>query len=240
MRVADFRRPRSLLLGVTCILSAVLLSGAGDLSYGQIAKHTKGKISKNIYTSPDGDFRVAIPNANVPGAAARDEGALEVWQAIFTDDLGGFYRLISMKNPSGELKAENVLTMEPYAKAFDKETLQTSRGSEVHFVDVEKNGSEMTVTTFQKQPDGSLKSVTNKPDLITANAVFEANERLYHLIAGVTMMDLVLPDNVFDSKRSVVVVPTTKEKMDQAAAVRKAKERLAKLLEGFQVEAPKR
>ena len=139
--IADYRRPRSLLLAVTCTLSAVLLSGAGDLSYGQIAKHTKGKISTNIYTSPDGDFRVAIPNANVSGAAARDEGAPEGWQVIFTDDFGGFYRLISMKNPSGALKAETVLAMATYAKAFDKETLQTSRGSEVRFVDVEKNGA---------------------------------------------------------------------------------------------------
>ena len=98
----------------------------------------------------------------------------------------------------------------------------------------------MTVTTFQKQPDGSLKSDTNKPDLITANALFEANGRFYHLIAGVTMLGLVLPDNVLDSKRKPVVIPTTKEKLVQAAAVRKAKERLAELLEGFQVEAPKR
>lgn len=217
-----------ILLGVLCFFGAVpqFVSEAT----GQIAQRTKGKISKNVYSSPDGDYRVAIPNAKVPGASARDEGSNEGWQVIFTDDFGGFYRLLSLKNPKGELSAEGVLRMENYAKVFDKEVVQTSRGREIRFVDIEKNGAEMTVKSSRTLPDGSIQWESITPDLVTANAVFEAHGRLYHLIAGVTMLDLDLPDSVLES-RGVSVAQG--KKLDQPAAVQKAKEQLAKLLDGF-------
>ena len=228
MLILGLRSRWKVLLGVLCLFGAVppFVSEAT----GQIAQHTKGSISKNIYSSPDGDYRVAIPNAKVPGASARDEGSNEGWQVIFTDDFGGFYRLLSLKNPKGELSAEGVLRMENYAKVFDKEVLQTPRGREIRFVDIEKNGAEMTVKSSRTLPDGSIQWDSITPDLVTANAVFEANGRLYHLIAGVTMLDLDLPDSVLESK-GVSVTPG--RKLDQPAAVQRAKERLAKLLDGF-------
>jgi hypothetical protein len=205
-------------LGALCAATSLAAFGARTIVVAQTPTGTKGVIAKNVYISPECDFRVVVPNAAVPGHTARDEGDDEVWQVVFTDDFGGFYRLLSLKNPKGEFTAEGVLGMKNYAQAFDKEVLETTRGREIRFIDVEKQGAEITIKTARKLPDGSIEWDSMTPDLVTANAVFEANGHLYHGIAGVAQM----------------------EKMDQQTAVQRAKERLAKFLGGFESGKPGR
>jgi len=218
MSLRGVRISKTIVLAVLCAATSPAVFGEGTIVAAQSAKGTKGEIAKNIYTSPDRDFHVVIPNASVPGHTARDEGDAEVWQVVFTDDFGGFYRLLSLKNPKGELTADSVLGMKNYAQVFDKETLETRRGREIRFIDVEKQGAEITIKTARKLPDGTIEWDSMTPDLVTANAVFEANEHLYHVIAGVAQM----------------------EKMDQPTAVQRAKERLSKLLDGFECGKPVR
>ncbi len=214
----NLRRLSIQVLGVFCAATSFAAFGVRTGVVAQTAKGTKGVIAKNSYTSPERDFRVVIPNEAVPGFAARDEGDGDVWQVLFTDDFGGFYRMLSLKNPKGEFTADRVLGMKNYAQAFDKEVLETTRGHEIRFIDVEKQGAEITIKTARKLPDGSIEWDSMTPDLVTANAVFETNRHLYHVIAGVAQM----------------------EKMDQPTAVQRAKERLVKFLEGFESGTPVR
>ena len=152
-----------------------------------------GTVSSGRYTSIHQDYVVRIPNLLKPGAKARDEESDSVLsQVIFTDDLGSFYRIISLDNAKGEFSPARIIAM--YPKARDKQTVRTSRGEELRFGDIDKEGAELTVTTWQKSADGKVKLETKKPDLATANAAFEANGRIYHVVAGVTLMDPMTPD----------------------------------------------
>jgi hypothetical protein len=203
---------------IAVLVCAATVARSNGMPKLQTGAKTMGKILNRVYTSPDRDFRVAVPNTDIPGASARDEGDDEVWQVIFTDDFGGFYRLLSLKNPKGELSADRVLTMKSYADAFEKEIVNTTRGREVRFVDVEKEGAEITVQTSRRLPDGSITWDKKTPDLITANAVFEANGRLYHVIAGIAKTD----------------------KMEQLTAIARAKQKLEKFLNGVELLKPQK
>jgi tetratricopeptide (TPR) repeat protein len=146
----------------------------------------KGTVADGRYSSSQGGFTIRIPALLKPGARVRDETDDDMtgWQVILTDDLGAFYRIISLDKAKGNFSAEGVLKM--YPEAREKGFVETSRGRELRFVDVEKEGAELTVSTMTKSKDGKMEWEKRRPDLATANAVFEAKGRVYHIVAGVT------------------------------------------------------
>ncbi len=174
----------------------------------------KGVVAEGKYESMDGDYKVVIPGLLKPGARVRDEDVPgELSQVIFTDDLGSFYRIISLKNDKGDHSYERILSIYPEARG--KQKLETVRGLEVHFIDVEKEGAEIVVKTFKKEKDGKIEWKEKSPDLVTVNCIFQANNRFYHVVAGVPLM----------------------QAMTEERAITLAKERLEKLLAGLTTNA---
>jgi hypothetical protein len=160
-------------------LSAAILMTSNAVAEEHLKKHIRGSLKNDVYTNPGRDFRVHVPVYEATGGAGRDEsgkrGDMEVAQVIFTDDFGRFYRIVSMKTTRSMDDVINV-----FQDVRDKQILQTARGREIRVIDVEKEGAEMTVTTIE---NGGAPKV-QKPDMVTANAVFAANGRVYHLTAG--------------------------------------------------------
>lgn len=146
----------------------------------------KGTVREGKYISREGDYKVLIPFLLKPGARVRDEGDSRGHQVIFTDDLGAFYRIISLNNDKGELSREKIFAAFPHAR--DKQISDTTRGREMRFVDIEKEGAEVVVRSLKQGEGGKMESEVRKPDLVTANSVFEVNKRIYHVVAGVTIM----------------------------------------------------
>ncbi len=164
----------SLIVGIILTLSVASVAG--------IKKHIKGTIKDNVYTSAEKDFRIRIPlfiDESV-GGAARDKTdktpEFVSSQVVFTNDFGKFYRVISF-NPKGEPNIDNVL--QTFSGIQDKQTVQTSRGREWRVIDLAIKGSAITETEFT--PSGNTAKVL---DLLTANAVFTANGRIYVITAG--------------------------------------------------------
>lgn len=142
-----------------------------------IKKHIKGSIKGDVYTSPGKEFRVAVPVDESAGGAVRDEQGkdVEISQVIFTDDFGSFYRIISTKTSRSVDEMMGV-----FHDIRDKKNTEGPYGRELRVIDVEPEGSEMTITTIKP---GSPTEVV-KPDLITANVLFSINGRVYHVAAG--------------------------------------------------------
>ena len=144
-----------------------------------IKKHIKGSIRGDVYTAPGKEFRVAVPVDESAGGAVRDEqgkaGDVELSQVIFTDDFGSFYRVICTKTSRSVDEMMGV-----FHDIRDQKNTEGPYGREVRVIDVEPEGSEMTITTIQP---GKPTEVA-KPDLITANVLFSVNGRVYHVVAG--------------------------------------------------------
>jgi hypothetical protein len=122
-----------------------------------------------------------VSKAGIADESAKAEDMF-LSQVIFTDDLGSFYRVVSI---TGRHKRTiNVYTpFNVFHDVRDKQEQQTVRGLEVRVINVEAAGAEVAVTTGSK--DGNPTTV--KPDLLTANAIFAANNRVYHLTAGLPL-----------------------------------------------------
>lgn len=144
-----------------------------------IKKHIKGSIKGDVYTSPGKEFRVAVPVDESAGGAVRDEqgkaGDVELSQVIFTDDFGSFYRIICTKTSRSVDEM-----MGTFHDIRDQKNTEGPYGRELRVIDVEPEGSEMTITTIQP---GKPTEVV-KPDLITANVLLSINGHVYHVVAG--------------------------------------------------------
>lgn len=180
----------------------------------------KGMVREGKYTSREGDYKVLIPSLLKPGARVRDEGDSTGHQVIFTDDLGAFYRIISLNNDKGEFSNEKIVAAFPHAR--DKQMLETTRGREMRFVDTEKEGAEVVVQSLKQNKGGKIETEVRRPDLVTANSVFEVNKRIYHVVAGVTIMA-----NLFDEEQ------TDQQKEERAS--KGAKGKLEKFLAGLEI-----
>lgn len=176
---------------VLALPSARLPAIAQDLK-----KNIKGSLKQDVYTSQLGDFRVRVPVHAALGGAVRDEygkrGDNEMEQVIFTDDFGAFFRIVSLKT-SMPMDA----VMRTFQDVRESQTLQTEQGRELRVINVEKEGAEISVTSIQK----GQAPQTSRPDLVTANLVFEKNGRIYHLVAGAAVLGKNGPEDLFQHVR---------------------------------------
>ncbi len=149
-----------------------------------------GNIEAGIYTSREGDFKIRFPQLMKPGAMVRDEGEEGNGNSvIFTDDFGAFYRVFSFDNTKGAFSFEQIVGAADNPR--DRQTLQSSRGREERFIDVEKEGSEITVKELKKNADkksDKLEFDEKKPDLVTANCLFQSGNRFYLVTVGVSVI----------------------------------------------------
>jgi len=177
-------------------LCAAMLVTLNAPAEEHLKKKIHGTLKNDVYTSDHGGFRVHVPVHEGTGGAVRDEsgkrGDTEISQVIFTDDFGGYFRIVSLKT-SGSI--DNVMNV--FHDVRDKKEIQTARGRELRVVNVEKEGAEISVTTIIK---GSPPQTT-KPDLVTVNAVFTANGRIYHLCAGSPVLGNRTVDEIAESVR---------------------------------------
>jgi hypothetical protein len=165
-----------------CVLLALLCVAVFTSNVPGIAKvaaeNLKGSIQGNLYTSPEKDFQVVIPVSESNGGKARDasttRGDTTITQVIFTDDFGDFFRILSFKTPV------SIDDIHVFHDVREEKIITTKWGRTRHLIDVEKEGSELTVTSIEK--GGTTQTVT--PDMITANALFATNGHIYHLVAG--------------------------------------------------------
>lgn len=198
---------------VTCL---ILLIGSAPSRPAALAaardeqkseKQLLGNLANGKYAFPGDKIKVKSPPLLEPGAKIRDEKGEDVIQVVFTDDLGAFYRVIVLDNSRGEYKLDDVLNT--FEGIREKQTLDTSRGHEIRVIDVEKEGAEITVTTMTKDEAGKSKTVQKTPDLLTANAAFEKNTSLIHVVAGIPILD---------AAKVETLVATVKERLDKFLA----------------------
>lgn len=165
---------------VVLIVSTVLTLSMVGLA--GIQKHLKGKINDNVYTSPEKDFRIHLPRVidESAGGTAIDQsekGSNYIsTQVIFTNDLGTFYRVGSFTFV-GAANIDNVLKM--FSGIQDKQSVQTPRGREWRVIDLAAKGSGIRERQFTFA-GGSVRIL----DLLTANAIFVLNGRVYLISAG--------------------------------------------------------
>jgi hypothetical protein len=147
-----------------------------------IKKEIRGTFNHDAYTSSLKDYHVQAPRPFRPGITVRDESEKVASEVIFSDDFGGFYRVVSFNAESG-------ITLESSLRALkeplEQKEVQTARGKEFRIINVERNGAEVSIKMEHKPAD----SKAGTPDLVTANAAFMANGRVYHVIAGAVNFD---------------------------------------------------
>jgi hypothetical protein len=161
------------------LLLLVVLPAALAVGGEHLKTQIKGSLKNDLYTSVEKDFRVRVPVHDSTGGAVRDEsgrrGSNSISQVIFTDDFGAFYRVVSMQT---DYKMDDVLNV--FRDIRSKEEGEGKWGRELHVINVEKEGAELSVTTIEP---GSGPQ-TKRPDMVTASLIFSANNRIYHLLAG--------------------------------------------------------
>jgi hypothetical protein len=172
-----FRRKHSWIL--LAIISAIVLT-SGPRNAMAFKKRLQGSVTGGLYISPEKDFRVAIPVQEAAGGGLYDEsgkhGDFDGSQVTFVDDFGSFYRVISWKT----VRAISVDGLNVFHDIREQQTINTEWGRALRVIDIEKEGSEIVVTSIK---DGGAPQ-TSKPDRITANAIFNANNRTYLVSAG--------------------------------------------------------
>ena len=161
------------------------LSGApadGKTADMSLKRNIRGAYNKDIYTSFLKDYRVHAPRPFRMGMEISDAGDRDTAQVLFMDDLGGFYRVVSISGDNGG-------TLEGSLRAFkepiEQHEIQGARGKEFRVINVERKNAEGSVKIAGATPD----SKAGIPDLVTANAVFAANGRIYHVVAGAVSFD---------------------------------------------------
>jgi hypothetical protein len=174
-------RPKHYWILLALIYAIVFTSSVPGIARG-FGKHLKGSINGELYISKDKDFRVVIPVYEPAGGKVRDEFAVmedaEISQVIFTDDFGSFYRILSIKTQ------RTMDDLHVFRDIREQKTIYTEWGRTFRVIDVEKEGAEIVVTNIENGGPAE----TSKPDMITANVIFTANNRIYHLVAGVPVI----------------------------------------------------
>ena len=196
---------------LSCLVVIVTLVSAAQGSVVQkLEQDIRGKVKNSVYTSIHKEYTVRVPELAYPGALVRDESGDEGSQVIFTDDFGAFYRVVLLEKSVLGIELDDSLVVFKHVR--EKEALQTARGREWRLIDIEPEGAELSIKTLQ--PDGSWKE--RRPDLVVAASAFEHDGRLYHVVAGVAVLNTKVP-----IAQSVEV------------AIKQAKERLDAFLAGF-------
>jgi hypothetical protein len=188
----------TIVAAILCAAPLVPRSGSAQATKEPL----KGSLEKGLYTSPNKDYQIRVPSdiRSGNGGQIRDEVSVQGPTAslvIFTNDFGFFYRVVSFR-PSDSLTPEDALRV--FHDIRDKKVKQTARGQELRVIDVEREGSETVVTSITKG-----KATQYKPDLVTANAIFVANQRIYHVTAGISVLrDVVKPEDQFENSRKLL------------------------------------
>ena len=160
------------------------LSGApadGKTADMALKRKIRGTYSKDIYTSFLKDYRVHAPRPFRLGMEISDEGDHDTAQVLFLDSWGGFYRVVSISGDGRTLEGSLQALKEP----IEQHEIQGARGKEFRVINVERNNAEASIKIAGAAPD----SKAGRPDLVTANAVFAANGRIYHVVAGAVSFD---------------------------------------------------
>ena len=161
------------------------LSGAaadGKTADIALKRNIRGAYSKDIYISFLKDYRVHAPWPFRLGMEISDEGDRDVAQVLFTDSLGGFYRVVSISSDNGRTLEGSLQALK---EPIEQHEIQGARGKEFRVINVERNNAEASIKIAGAAPD----SKAGRPDLVTANAVFAANGRIYHVVAGAVSFD---------------------------------------------------
>ncbi len=188
------------------------------LSATPVYYRIKGSVANKIYTSIHEDFTVAIPDLMKPGAMVRDEEEQNISLVSFTDSFGTFYCVTSINNAEEMLSLSSVLNL--FKEARDVLAVETERGQEMRFMFLVRGGAQLRVRTPRKNTGKKLEWDEKIPDLLTANSIFVAGKRIYQVIAGVTLLELLKP-------------------IDEKEAAKTAREQLENLLRGLKIKADK-
>jgi len=178
---------RQCLVMISGIIFALLTVNV-PLNCQGLKQHIKGTVNEDVYTNPEKDFRVQVPVYEGLGGAVRDEsgktGDIFLSQVIFSDDLGAFYRVVSI-TALHKNKIEIYRLLNIFHDIRERQELQTEHGLELRIINIEKAGAEVKVT--RGSSSGNVTTVV--PDLVTANAIFMVNNRFYHLTVGYPLYD---------------------------------------------------
>ncbi len=151
------------------------------------------RLENGIYTSPDNEFTVRIPDLIQPGLRI-DERQINpaTWGVFFADDFGRVYTVLKSEMRVRELTIEEIATdFEVGELLYEKEFIETARGRELRLAGLSEGGSPLI--TWSKV-DGQW--VESRNDLFEAWSVFVHGPTMYTFKVGITPLgiDRAKPD----------------------------------------------
>ena len=195
MNTARMTAPRHSVLSLFLL---VTLAGCTTLPSASVMTNVPSdRLSQEIYTSPDGGYRVTLPHLK-SGARIEERQVTPAKHGVrFSDDSGTAYRIVRADNTADKFTIEQISDESKASESFrENRYVQSDRGTELRLVGLRREGSPLV---SQKREGDVL--VTRKDDLYKADSIFIHGVYLYEVSAGVTASQEQSEEALFDEAK---------------------------------------
>ncbi len=192
------------------------------------------RLENGIYTSPDNEFSVRIPDVLIEPGIRIDERQINpaTWGVIFADDFGRVYTVLKSETRGRELTIEEIATdFEVGELLHEKEFIETVRGRELRLAGLSEGGSPLIT---RSRVEGQW--VENSNDLIEACTMFLHGPTMYTIKVGITPLDF--DPEMMRGGRLVMGPGDDRAKPETEAIIENAKQRLEIFLRTLSLRAP--
>ena len=167
-------------------------------------KIPKKRLRDGVYTSPDGEFTVKLPQLITPGARSEErENGPAIWAVFFSDDFGNVFFVLPSDNSTAKRTLEQFTAdIQVGGAVRSKETIQTALGPQVRVVGVVKDGSPVSGSTVR---DG--KRIEVRLDLVKTSSLFLHGTRFYEVTVGVS--------RIHDDQTDDMLLERAKKKLEE-------------------------
>ncbi len=191
------------------------------------------RLENGIYTSPDNEFSVRIPELIQPGIRI-DERQINptTWGVLFADDFGRVYTVYKTEIRGQKPTIEEIATdFEVGELLYEKEFIETARGRELRLAGLSEGGSPLTT---RSRVEGQWVETSN--DLIEAWAVFLHGPTMYTFKVGITPLDF--DPEMMRGGELWLEHDDDRAKPETEAIIENAKQRLEIFLRTLSLRAP--
>jgi hypothetical protein len=215
------------------VLCALAFFASGCVPPAIVSNVPSTRLENGIYTSPDNEFSVRIPDLFQPGTRINERQINPAtWGVFFVDDFGRIYTVLKSEMFGRELTIEEIATdFEVGELLHEKEFIETARGRELRLAGLSEGGSPLISRTMV---DGQW--VVTRNDLIEAWSVFLHGSTMYTVTVGITPLNFA-PEMMRDG----VLVRRSGDdsaKPETEAIIKNAKQRLDIFLGTLSLRAP--
>jgi len=180
MTMTRMTRPRH--NGLSLFLLVTLAGCATIPSTSVMTNVPSDRLSHESYTSPDGGYRVTLPQLKAGAKVEEHQVGPEKHGVRFSDASGTAYRIIRIDNTNAKFTLEQISDQSKDGELFrENRYVQSDRGRELRLVGLRKEGSPLVSQIKERD-----QLITRKDDLHRADSIFTHSIYLYEVSAGVT------------------------------------------------------